>query len=145
MLLPALPRDQAAAVRLASSYLDGPHPRSAFSEAPLRGLRRPSSLAQAVANGRRARQAAGPLDIGRRLGPAPLDRVAAIAAKASGDCADEPADQKRDGGDDGKVSGGLPRFGPSAPLPPPRRGPLGLGALLLEAINQMPHGQDHKQ
>lgn len=31
MLLPALPHDQVAAVQLASSYLDGPHRRAAFS------------------------------------------------------------------------------------------------------------------
>ena len=34
-ICPRSPRDEATAVRLASSYLDGPHHRAAFSEAPL--------------------------------------------------------------------------------------------------------------
>ena len=54
-----MPRDEVEADDLATAHLDGTHNRAAVRKAPVRGVRRASSVGQAVANGRRNRQAVG--------------------------------------------------------------------------------------
>ena len=56
--LPALPRDEVEADELAPSHLDGADPRATIRAAPLCRLRWSIALGQAVANGRRVREAA---------------------------------------------------------------------------------------
>ena len=59
VLLPSLPHDEFEADQLASPHFDGPHHRAIVGTAALRGVRRSSSLGQALASRRRTGQAVG--------------------------------------------------------------------------------------